>query len=58
MVSVLTRDRYDRLHARFIREFIAYTFLGVIPALFPYMLYRVKQTEVEALLRRAKKSTK
>ncbi|KAK7195356.1 Translocon-associated protein beta TRAPB/CARDB [Novymonas esmeraldas] len=54
VLSVLTRDRYDRLHARYIKESTAYIFLGAIPALFPYVLYRVKQSEVDALLRRSK----
>ncbi|KAG5472917.1 hypothetical protein LSCM4_02242 [Leishmania orientalis] len=54
VVSVLTRDRYDRLHARYIKESIAYIFLGAIPALFPYVLYRVKQSEVDTLLRHRK----
>ncbi|KAG5498817.1 hypothetical protein JKF63_03106 [Porcisia hertigi] len=54
VISVLTRDRYDRLHARYIKESTAYIFLGAIPALFPYVLYRVKQSEVDALLRRSK----
>lgn len=56
VISVLTRDRYDRLHARYIKESTAYIFLGAIPALFPYVLYRVKQSEVDALLRRGKVS--
>lgn len=56
VISVLTRDRYDRLHARYIKESTAYIFLGAIPALFPYVLYRVKQSEVDALLRQRKAS--
>lgn len=56
VLSVLTRDRYERLHARYIKESTAYIFLGAIPALFPYVLYRVKQSEVDALLRRTKAS--
>lgn len=54
VISVLTRDRYERLHARYIKESTAYIFLGAIPTLFPYVLYRVKQSEVDALLRRTK----
>lgn len=56
VISVLTRDRYDRLHARYIKETTAYLFLGAIPALFPYVLYRVKRSEVDAVLRRGKGS--
>lgn len=54
VISVLTRDRYERLHARYFKESTAYIFLCAIPALFPYVLYRVKQSEVDALLRRTK----
>ncbi|CAM40463.1 conserved hypothetical protein [Leishmania braziliensis MHOM/BR/75/M2904] len=53
-ISVFTRDRYERLHARYIKESTAYLFLGAIPALFPYVLYRVKQSEVDSLLRQRK----
>ncbi|KPI87022.1 hypothetical protein ABL78_3887 [Leptomonas seymouri] len=56
VISVLTRERYERLRARYVKESTAYIFLGVIPALFPYVLYRVKQSEVDALLRRSKAS--
>lgn len=55
-VSVLTRERYDRLHARFIKETVAYLFLGVLPAVFPYVFYRGKQSQVELLLHRAKRA--
>lgn len=53
-VSVLTRERYDRLHATHIKETIAYVFLGLLPAAFPYLLYRTKQTQVDELLKPAK----
>lgn len=58
MISVLTRDQYARLHAHFYKEYVALIFLGCVPILFPYILLRVKQSQVDALLRRAKQTTK
>ncbi|CCW61535.1 unnamed protein product [Phytomonas sp. EM1] len=55
-LSVLTRERYDRLHARFIKETTAYIFLGCIPTIFPYVLYHVKQSMIVEILRRSKRS--
>ncbi|CCW68161.1 unnamed protein product [Phytomonas sp. Hart1] len=55
-LSVLTRERYDRLHARFIKETTAYLFLGCIPTLFPYVLYHVKQSMINEILRRSKRN--
>lgn len=57
-VTVLTRDHYDRLHARYVKEAIAYIFLGAMPVFFPYLLFRVKQSQVDALLRRTKRVNK
>lgn len=56
VVSVLTRERYDRLHARYIKEVIAYVFLGAISSLFPYVLYRQTQSRIDVLLRQAKRA--
>ncbi|ORC90743.1 translocon-associated protein subunit beta [Trypanosoma theileri] len=56
VVSVVTRDRYDRLHKRYIREFVAYAFLCVVPAVFPLVMYRTVQNQVDLLIRRSKMS--
>ncbi|KAG8343731.1 putative Translocon associated protein beta (TRAPB) CARDB Domain of unknown function DUF11 [Trypanosoma vivax] len=56
VVSVLTRERYDRLYKRYVRESIAYAFLCVIPALFPFVVYRMEQNQMDLLIRRSKAS--
>ncbi|EKF37733.1 hypothetical protein MOQ_002063 [Trypanosoma cruzi marinkellei] len=54
VVSVVTRERYDRLHKRYVREIVAYSILCIIPALFPFFVYRAEQNQVELLIRRSK----
>ncbi|ESL09543.1 hypothetical protein TRSC58_02734 [Trypanosoma rangeli SC58] len=54
VVSVVTRERYDRLHKRYAREIVAYSILCVIPALFPFFVYRAEQSQVDLLIRRSK----
>ncbi|KEG14431.1 translocon-associated protein subunit beta [Trypanosoma grayi] len=54
VVSVVTRERYDRLHKRYLREVVAYAFLCIIPALFPLVVYRAEQNQVDLLIRRSK----
>lgn len=55
-VSVLTRERYNRLHTRHIKEMVAYICLGLMPAAFPYFFYHSKQAQVDKLLHRSKRS--
>lgn len=54
VVSVVTRERYDRLHKRYIREFIAYICLCLFPVIFSFIVYRVEQNKVDLLIRRSK----
>ncbi|CUG91110.1 membrane-associated protein, putative [Bodo saltans] len=54
-VSVVTREQYDRMHTKYIRESIAYLFLGAITVVFPFMMYRTKQSQVDFLIRQSKK---
>lgn len=53
-VTVLTPEQYARRHRGRVFEIVLYVFLGAIPALFPYIFYRVKRSEEDVLLRRAK----
>lgn len=54
-VSVLTKDRYNRLHASHVKEAVAYFFLGLVPAMVPFAFYRVSQSKVDELLRQARR---
>lgn len=54
-VSVVTREQYDRMHTKYIRESIAYLFIGAITVVFPFMMYRTKQSQVDFLIRQSKK---
>ncbi|EPY29270.1 hypothetical protein AGDE_06688 [Angomonas deanei] len=57
VVSVLTRERYDRLHAKYVKEIISYIFLGLVPAFFPYALYSMNvRAEADVLVRKTKKT--
>ncbi|EPY27902.1 translocon-associated protein subunit beta [Strigomonas culicis] len=55
VVSVLTEEEYGHVHASYVKETIAYVFLGVTPAFFPYVLYSMKRTQVGQLLRQSKR---
>lgn len=55
VVSVVTREQYDRMHTKYIRESIAYLFIGAITVVFPFMMYRTKQSQVDYLIRQSKK---
>jgi hypothetical protein len=55
-VIVMTREEYDRLYSRFVKEIIAYAFLGAVLVLGPYVKYRTSQNQVEYLIRQSKKS--
>lgn len=55
VVLVLTRESYDRLNTKYIRESIAYLFIGAITVLFPFFMYRTKQNQVDYLIRQSKK---
>lgn len=55
VVSVVTRDVYDRMHTKYIRESIAYLFIGAITVVFPFFMYRTKQNQVDYLIRQSKK---
>ncbi|CCD12161.1 unnamed protein product [Trypanosoma congolense IL3000] len=54
VVSVVTRERYDRLYRRYIRESAVYAFLCLIPILLPLIVYRMEQNQVDLLIRRSK----
>lgn len=54
-ISVVTREAYDRLHTKYIKETIGYLFVGAISVLFPFFMYRTKQNQVDQLIRQAKK---
>lgn len=55
LVAVMTQDKYDALHASKILEIIVYGIFCAIVVVFPYYLYKAKQSQVETLLREAKK---
>ena len=54
-ITVVTREQYDRLHTKYIKETIGYLFVGAISVLFPFFMYRTKQNQVDQLIRQAKK---
>lgn len=53
-ITVLTAAEYRNLHAGHLLNTVCYVFMGIIPALFPYVFFRVKRAEEEVLLKRAK----
>jgi len=55
VVSVVTRERYDRMHTKYIKESIAYLVIGAVSVLFPFLVYRTKQNQVDLLIRQRKK---
>lgn len=55
LVAVMTQDEYDALHATKIVEVIVYAVFCAIVIVFPYTLFKSKQSQVETLLREAKK---
>ncbi|AAZ12008.1 conserved repeat domain containing protein, putative [Trypanosoma equiperdum] len=54
IVSVVTREFYDRLYKSYVREAAVYAFLCLVPALFPLVVYRMEQSQVDLLIRRSK----
>lgn len=56
-LTVVSAREYRELHAGWLLNAICYAFMGVIPALFPYVFFRMKRTEEDVFLKRAK-STK
>ena len=54
-VHVVTRDEYERINTKYIKETAAYLFLGAVPIFFPFFLYRTKQNQVDHLLREIRK---
>lgn len=53
-ITVLTATEYRNLHAGHLLNTVCYVFMGIIPALFPYVFFRVKRAEEDVLLKRAK----
>lgn len=53
-IGVYTREQYDRVHARYFREVVAYLFLGLVLSLTPFVLYRMKKSEMYAIQRRSR----
>lgn len=54
VVMVLPPGEYARLHRGKSLEIVCYAVLGAIPALFPYIFFRIKRSEEEVLLKRTK----
>lgn len=54
-IRVVTAAEFDKINTRHIKEFAAYLVLGAIPVFFPFFVYRTKQSQVDHLLREAKK---
>jgi uncharacterized repeat protein (TIGR01451 family) len=55
-LHVVTATEYERLHTRYVKEILGYILAAVVPVLFPFYMYKSKQSQIEHLLRESKKS--
>eukprot|EP00744_Colponema_vietnamica_P010119 GILI01014328.1.p1 GENE.GILI01014328.1~~GILI01014328.1.p1 ORF type:complete len:203 (+),score=73.95 GILI01014328.1:63-671(+) len=54
-IEVMTQEQYDRLFSSKVIEFLAYLFLSGVSVVVPYLLFKSKLSQVDTLLREAKK---
>lgn len=53
-ITVLTTKQYNEYHSGWLLTILCYMLMGVIPAFFPYVFFRMKRAEEDVLLKRAK----